>query len=96
MTEGPFVCCFECFQDIVKENPAASKIWLDLCSLVEDPGDLIVFKSLDFDELQYLEKCGFIITTETDKELIIKVLGVEEDEEGEQYCCIKRGDHVSG
>lgn len=79
--------------EIGKTNTSAAKIWMDLCALQEKHGPRVPIKGNGFSELAVLEKMGFIVTTETDGYVVVKVQGGELDEDCETFYCINRNEH---
>ena len=79
------VCCEHCLELIAREKPGCARIWMMLCAsqrngIVSDVPDMINFR------LSYLEKMGFITTTDQKDTLSVKVHGHKTDGECSFFC----------
>lgn len=84
----PAICCSKCFDVIARRNQKAAQFWLQLCDLEKTHG-LFGIKCNDTPAMRDLELMKFIITTETNSTILIKVLNKQTDEQGPFFC---RGD----
>lgn len=82
----PKLCCDECFDIIAKESTTAAHMWLDFCEFqITLPIFCLVTPFLN--SIKLLENMGFILTTETQDIIIVKVLGRKDDLAGPYFCC---------
>lgn len=87
-----FICCEKCFEEIAKTDTSASKLWMDICNnTIIDKSNVCALK--DFPELRRLELMGFIITTDVEDFIEIKLIGLTKTPEGEDFICGKDGKH---
>lgn len=82
---NPGVCCDQCFAMIATRCPRAAVLWLDLCDL-DMQFNTFALETVDVASLRLLELFGFVITTDKDNLIIIKVLGRQKDDIGEFFC----------
>ena len=87
------ICCEKCFESIGKEHTGAAWLWLDLCAIKNEDDNLIILEAQDFPGLGTLEKSGYLISTESDSLLYIKLKGCMKTEDGELFVCVKEGYH---
>lgn len=80
------VCCPTCFANLCMDNVSVATLWLELCDLHLQHG-IFLIDILDTFELNILENKGFIVSTEKDNYIIVKVLGQQVDEENQIYYC---------
>jgi hypothetical protein len=90
---GRVFCCKRCYEEVSSLYPELETIWIDLCSLQHQSAGSFGLAVTDFHELSVLEQSGYVITTETDRYLIVKTLGEHVDNDGEIVFCINRADH---
>jgi len=88
-----FVCCEQCFEVIGKRNTRAARLWMDLCSMILESGEPVFFLSSDFPELRVLETLGFLVSTDLDDSLAIRIHGHMSTLDGEHFFCVKEGRH---
>lgn len=88
-----FVCCERCFEDIGKENTAAAKLWMDLCALYLQRGQVVFARTLDFPELRTLELLEFVVTTDQPDRLLIRIEGYCKTDDGQDFFCRHGGHH---
>ena len=87
-----FTCCEKCFQTIEKRNSKAANAWMHLCLLHLTKGlNLAVFK--DKPEIRALEILGFIVSTDFQTSISIKIKGHIMTDDGEHFFCAKGGHH---
>lgn len=86
--------CIDCCIDIMQKSKSASKLWLDMCSTCDDEY-FYMYMSGEEDEIdiQLLENLGYLVTTETEDYIKIKMNGYIIDEENNAFFCIKNGHH---
>ncbi len=87
------MCCEKCFETIGKRNTRAAKIWMDVCCMHLNTGKVVFLKNQDFPELRVLEMLGFLISTDQQNGLAIRVNGHMSTEDGEHFFCVKEGHH---
>ena len=88
-----FICCQKCFEKIGKHNTKAAKLWMDFCAIHLEESGLIILKSVDFPELRTLETLGFLVSTDHENYLYIRVKGHMTTTIGEHFFCVKEGRH---
>jgi len=88
-----FVCCEECFESIGKRNTNAARFWMDLCALRLKKGEVFTLKTLDFPELRALELLGFLVSTDKNSEIAVRIKGHCHTAEGQVFFCLKEGRH---
>ena len=88
-----FACCERCFETIGKRSTNAAKLWLDLCALRLVKGDTITMDIQDFPELRSLEVLGFVVSTDKPGSIVIKVKGHCLTEDGDDFFCVREGEH---
>lgn len=86
-----FVCCEQCFESICRESTRAAKLWMDYCAHQLSVGQIVELEDRDSPEIQKLETMGFIVSTETDTRLLVRVNGHISTLDGEHYFCVKAG-----
>ncbi len=93
---GKYKCCMHCFEDICHEAIDVAHVWPQLCGYAVKNGGLVGFKLKNYFsyELYTLEKLGFIVSHETDKELVVRLEGHLIDAEDEHAFCIDLNCHV--
>jgi hypothetical protein len=88
-----FVCCERCAETIGMRNARAVRLWMDFCALRLQQGEVVLLRSHDFPELRVLETMGFLISTDQENFLAVKVRGHLHTSEGDHYFCIREGKH---
>lgn len=68
-------------------------MWMDFCALRLDHGELAFLKPSDFPELRVLEMLGFLVSTDLERCLAVRVNGHMHTESGEHFFCAKKGRH---
>jgi len=69
-------CCEQCFEIIGKKNTNAARIWMDLCSYkIKKNIKLIFIESPGIPEIRTLEMLGFLVSTEIEKYIALKMHG---------------------
>ena len=93
MSEKYFMCCEKCFQILGRKSTDAAKIWMDICAVsLNVQRDVVSIEGYD-KEVRVLEKNGFVISTELDYGMYVKVKGHYETTTGEHYFCSRDGRH---
>lgn len=82
----PGLCCDDCFAQLAKHSTKIAKLWLDLCEAQARYGIFGLLSPDSTPSLVYLERNGFIITTDTSDLIIVKVRG-ELDEHHSFFFC---------
>lgn len=80
-----FECCRLCFNEI--QNTRAQLLWMNLCHLSVYRGPTNEFFMDELSEINYLENLGFILTTETEASVIIRIIGFDMDGKGDVFVC---------
>lgn len=80
------MCCSKCFQKICMQSISAGKLWLHLCEIQATTFMNPVSGEKGSKELAILEKMGFITTTDVNDHIVVKVHGMQQDEEGIYFC----------
>ena len=86
-----FICCETCFQSIGEKNTKCARLWMDICASKLEYGEIV--KSYDLPEIKELEEMGFIISTEQNDYIKVKIQGHIQTHDGENFFCIKEGRH---
>lgn len=90
-----FICCEQCFEDIGKRNTRAAKLWMDFCAMhMNYDQEIFSLNTLDFPELRVLETLGFLVSTDQERNLAVKVNGYCKSMDGDHFFCVKEGNHV--
>ena len=77
---------------ISEKGESAAVLWVNLC-VIQSTCALFGIETTDSLDLQLLEILGFIKTTETNEEIIIKVHGKENNGYISYFCGGKCGNH---
>lgn len=88
-----FICCEKCFEIIGKKNTNAARIWMDLCSMRMNLGEVYILKTPDFPELRILENLGFVVSTEKPNGIAIRMTGHIHTYDNQHFFCLKEGQH---
>lgn len=88
MSEEKASCCELCFHNIAIEMPKAGLLWLDICDMCVHT-DFVITNYRTFKELLFLENAGYLISTDREDYIIIKILNKQYDQDGLYFC---RGD----
>lgn len=88
-------CCPRCFENIALYSTSAAKLWVDMCDYKSFTGQDIVFKDKYCgDDLIWLENFRYIISTDDDNRIIVKLNGLNQDENGEDLYCMEISKHA--
>lgn len=87
-----FICCEKCFKVIGKKNTTAARLWMDLCTIYLEHRKVIETPASYVKELRILENLGYILTTDQDETILIKVLGHLVSQSG-VHCFCTQEDH---
>ena len=87
------ICCEKCLEDIARINALSGRLWLDLCKIQTLSSKPIILETPDSTAFQDLETRGYILTTDHEDKMVIRVLGHTLADNGEYFFCVKRGDH---
>lgn len=82
----PALCCDDCFAMLAKNNTKIARLWMDLCEAQCRYGIFGLVSSDTTPSLVFLERLGFILTTDT-RDLIIVKVRVERDEDDRLFFC---------
>lgn len=88
-----FICCEECFETIGKRNTNAARLWMDVCALKLEKGEVVELQLGDFAELRILEMLGYVVSTEKENCIVLKINGHMYTEDGQHFFCVKEGRH---
>lgn len=81
-------CCDECHRRIGMRSVSASRLWLDFCDQFTRQGIFNFYDhSVDSSELRILETMGYIVSSENRENILIKLLGVQQDYNGDLIFC---------
>lgn len=80
----PGICCHKCFRLIANKSTNAARLWLEICEEVTRCE--ILSTDVENTPLRVLEAFGFITTTDTIDNVLIKVHGKSFDEIGVFFC----------
>ena len=87
-----YTCCEKCLQTIGTINTPAAKTWMDLCQIGNIKGFTEV-KFYDCHQFQILERHGFLVSTEKEDGIAIRLNGKCHTNDGLDLFCIKGGCH---
>ncbi len=93
MTEKYFTLCEKCYHCLLKINENTPRLWMNLCSFSMHAGNPVIIDSTDFPELRELEKAGFILTTERNDSISVRVNGYLKTDDNQHFFCPKGGTH---
>ena len=82
----PGLCCDECFAILAQKSTTVAKLWLDLCQANLRYGIFGLVTPDTTPSLLMLEQLGFITTTDTANQIIVRVNGLEQDDIGPFFC----------
>jgi len=89
-----FICCEKCYQDIVNKSLASAYMWMELCKRVlENENTVIEYFDVIIPSLRILEENKYILSTEREKMIAIRVNGYMLSEDGQHFFCAKEGHH---
>lgn len=88
-----FICCEQCLENIARNSTNAARIWMDLCAINVKKGNPFPLLTIDFPELRALEQMGFIVTTDQNGKLMIRLNGRCLTDDGYDFFCLRHGDH---
>ncbi len=88
-----FICCNQCFETIGRRNTNAARLWMDFCAAKLKCGEIIELEMSDFPELRVLENLGFVVSTDRQNTIAIRVNGHMSNQDGEHFFCVKEGQH---
>lgn len=88
-------CCPKCFENIAHVSPSAAKLWIDMCEFKSFSGrDPVIKDKYHGNALIWLENYRYIISTDNDKRIIVKLNGLNKDESGEDLYCMEIEKHA--
>lgn len=91
-------CCGTCFNLIAKKSSVAAKFWLDICKFscgrrviklaYKDHSMLLNYDITvkEFSPIRQLELMGFLVSIDTEQDVIIKVKSERSEEDGMFFC----------
>lgn len=88
-----YSCCEDCFDTIAQRNTTAAKLWMDLCAMRLCTSEVFALKTEDFPELRILEVLGYVVSSETDQYIKIKMQGYYKNSDDVDLFCVKEGYH---
>ena len=91
--DNHFVCCDQCFEIIGNRSRKAARVWLDLCGLRLQRGEVFSLFMQDFPELRVLETLGYITTTDKPFEILVRLHGLKMLEDGVPFFCTSEVPH---
>jgi len=89
-----FICCEQCFETICRKNTRAGKVWMDICAMHMSIGEIFLIENTESQELKYLENLGFLISTDTNNGILLRIKGHIFTDDGQDFFCLKGGNHV--
>lgn len=92
MHDKKFLCCEKCVEEIGKKSCNAAKLWMDLCE-IEFTYGLLNFKAVEDPDLRVLESLGYILTTDIENYVVIKLFLDEELYRGTSLFCVRGEGH---
>ncbi len=87
------VCCEICFERLAKKSTSAARIWLDLCRLRMEKGEVFELIAQDFSELHTLELLGYVVTTDYPNRIGVFVNGYCITHTDDEIFCLEGGEH---
>lgn len=87
------MCCEKCFQAIAQTNTIAAKIWMDFCAFAAENSQPLKILHPDFPELRELENQGFLVSTDQDDSILIRLNGNVKNQFGDHWFCINGTTH---
>lgn len=87
-----FICCEKCFETAAKRSSNAAKLWMDFCAIKLQEGEVLCLQK-NFPELRTLESLGFLVSTDLEDSIAVRIKGHMTTEDGEHFFCIKEGCH---
>ncbi len=88
------VCCSKCFQQINLQSSQAAKLWVDLCEYESYTGKAIILKEKYCGEdLVLLEHLRFIVTTDYNDRILVRINGLHTHIDDEELYCIEVDKH---
>lgn len=87
------MCCEKCFEMIAQTNTVAAKLWMDFCAFAAENGQPLGILHVDFPELRELENQRFLVSTDVDDSILIRLNGNVQNQSGEQWFCINGSIH---
>ena len=90
-----FTCCQECYDVLREKSSQTADLWMLLCKYRLIEGNIIHCFIPELPELRILENLGFIVTTEKEDIIAVKVRGYLLSVDGEPFFCSKDGNHGS-
>jgi len=68
---------------------------MDFCSDYLESAGAILVNEKEMTKLKILEEMGYVISTEFEDSIAVKLKGHMSTEDGDHFFCIKEGDHGS-
>ena len=90
-----FICCEECFRNIGLRNTKAAKLWMEFCAMRMEMNGVFLLDPKNIAELRILENMGYIVSTDQNEYVAVKVKGYMNSERGEPFFCVKVGMQVN-
>lgn len=85
--------CQKCFEAIEKKSSHCAEVWLSICKVFyEINKKIILVKPFYYKELRTLEMMKFILTTDVEEAIAIRVLGEEKPQGKDIVFCGGRCD----
>lgn len=91
-----FVCCQKCVEFLGKKSTSIVMIWLEMCAAYLDANKPIVAAPTESNTLEFLEKNGFIVTTDAGENVLIVPQGYhhEPDWNTPDFFCVNPSKHA--
>lgn len=84
------LCCDQCVREIADKSVPAAMLWLDLCCTSKETNRV---KSRYISSLWVLEHMGFLVSTEDNQGVAVKLCGRVRLSGGDEYFCLRHGEH---
>lgn len=82
----PGICCDDCFALLARKSTKVARLWTDLCDADHLYGIFGLVTPDSHHSLVHLEQMGFIVTTDTEDSIIVKVTKKNDQDEAFFYC----------
>lgn len=87
------ICCNQCFEHIAKKNPAAARVWLDMCKYyIKYRGTYQMNEehiSSTLSSTILLEELGYITTCDRSPAVMVRVNGYDVVDVPEKQVCLE-------
>lgn len=82
-----FICCSDCYDRIESHGTSFAEAWVRLCKMRMESKEWIAFNR-DLLEFEILEEMGFLVSTEYEDVILVKLNGYTKTEDNEDFFCV--------